>query len=676
MTPVDAAGTGAHAPHADRAAAGTIPDVSVIICVRNGERTIERQLAALDAQRGSVPFEVLIVDNGSTDATARIVTTWLDRAGHAHCAARLIDGGAEPGIPRARNLGASLARGRIIAFCDADDEVLPGWVQAWAEAIDGHQLAGGLILPRNEAGERLPGVFGDGLARARYLPHVGNCNCAIAREAFFAVGGYDESLPPYGFEDVDLSWRVQEAGYPLIYVPEARVHFTVSGNRASIRKRFLLGKGRVLMAARFPRYDATRYTVRSTVSDMAAEVRRLLGAGIGDRAAAKRAASSLVAGAGRFVAACEYRRSGLPERRLLHSECTARSATARPCVAIAANNGDMGGGEVMLLNIADALRELGFAVTVIGPAVPGEVVTEAGRRRFHTVALKASGRAAYMAALAMWRLAHRDVPLWCNGLVPSLATAGIGPRIVHLHRVPTGLQRHAVPIARLGARRTLVPSEFVAQQIRGSTVLPNWTDEFSCGERRSKSGPVRIGFLGRLTAEKGADLLARAVSNLPEDIDVRLVVAGETRFGTAEDEMQVDAALESVADRTERLGWVAPEDLFSQIDVLVCPSRAAETFGLAAAEAMAAGIPVIVSDAGALPEVVGDQNPWIAPADDSRALSDALTHAVRQLRDGADLGAHRARARWEQNYSPLAGRRRVAAMLGSLTADDEEGRRD
>lgn len=191
-----------------------------------------------------------------------------------------------------------------------------------------------------------------------------------------------------------------------------------------------------------------------------------------------------------------------------------------------------------------------------------------------------------------------------------------------------------------------------------------------------EDGPIRIGFLGRLTTEKGADLLAGAIANLPADIDVRLVIAGQPRFGTAEDEEQVRRALEPVADRTDRLGWVDPEVLLSQIHVLVCPSRAAESFGLAAAEAMAAGVPVIVTDAGALPEVVGDQNPWIVPADDSRALTEALAHAVRQLRDGADMGAGEARARWEQSFSPRASRERVAALLASMRSDRLEGQSD
>ena len=640
-----------------------LPDVSVIICVRNGARTLRRQLDALDAQRGGVPFEVIVVDNGSTDGTARLVREWMTADGHVHVAASLADAGSEPGVPRARNHGASLARGRVLAFCDADDVVDPDWVAAFAHAVDGKQLAGGRIISVTRSGAGLHAGFGEGLAKTSYLPHVGNCNCAVDRELFFQVGGYDESLPPYGFEDVDFSWRVQEAGHDLIYVPGARVRFTVSGNRTSLRKRFLLGKGRVLMAARFPRYDSTRYTVRSTTFDIASDTLSLLSLLPRNRTESRRAASRLVADLGRLAAVYEHRRAGVPKRRLL----VARSADdlTPPRVAIATNNGDMGGGEVMLLNIAQALRSLGIEVIVVGPEEPGDLVIEAGRQGFRTAALRASGRFSYMMALARWRARHRNLPLWCNGLVPALATAGMGPRIVHLHRLPTGLQRWAAAVARIGARRILVPSEFVARCVPGATVLENWTADIPLQPRPPMEGPVRIGFLGRVTGEKGIDLLAGALAQMPEPerSDVRLVIAGESRFGNAQDDQQVAAALEAVADRTTRLGWVSPTDLFTRIDLLVCPSRVPETFGLAAAEAMAAGVPVIVSDAGALREVVGPSHAGVVPVEDSAALADAITEAIGRLRSGGDMGEREARARWEQIFSPASGARRVAAVL-------------
>ena len=142
-----------------------------------------------------------------------------------------------------------------------------------------------------------------------------------------------------------------------------------------------------------------------------------------------------------------------------------------PKIAIATNNGDMGGGEVMLLNIASALRSMQIDVTVLAPTTPGELLDEARARGFDVVPLKASSRPGYMRALASWRLRNRTIPLWCNGLVPTVATTGMGPRIAHLHILPTRLNALAARLGRVGATTVLVPSRFMASRVRSARVL-------------------------------------------------------------------------------------------------------------------------------------------------------------------------------------------------------------
>lgn len=349
-----------------------------------------------------------------------------------------------------------------------------------------------------------------------------------------------------------------------------------------------------------------------------------------------------------------------------------------PRIAIATNNGDVGGGEVMLLAIADALRDCGLAVTVIAPSEPGELAALAGQRGLAVEVLEASGRRAWMRALAAWRLRNRDVPLWCNGLVPALATAGMGPRIVHLHQLPSPAHRAALAVARCGARRVLVPSRNVAAVVPGATVLPNWTAELEPlpPRRRAAGEPLRVGFLGRLTRDKGAADLADAVAFLRsrrvvEDggSDVRLVLAGANRFGDAADDEALAEALAPLGEDVELLGWADPAAFLAGIDVLAVPSRTPESFGLVAAEAMACGVPVVVTDAGALPEVAGPGHPWVAPAGDPQALADVLAEALDAVRAGSAAPFVRAaRAHWEAEFSPAAGRGRVRRLLASLDA--------
>ena len=102
---------------------------------------------------------------------------------------------------------------------------------------------------------------------------------------------------------------------------------------------------------------------------------------------------------------------------------------------IATNNGDMGGGEVMLLNVARAARSLGYKVTIVGPSEPNQLVEAAADEGFARVVLPAKNRAQYMLALRAWHARHKDVLLWCNGLVPAAATGGRKNRIVHLHQL-------------------------------------------------------------------------------------------------------------------------------------------------------------------------------------------------------------------------------------------------
>ena len=339
-----------------------------------------------------------------------------------------------------------------------------------------------------------------------------------------------------------------------------------------------------------------------------------------------------------------------------------------PTIAIATNNGNIGGGEVMLLNIASVLRSMDIDVTVLAPTAPGELLDEARMRGFDVVPLKASTRLGYMRALAAWRLRNLTVPLWCNGLVPTAATIGMGPRIAHLHILPTGLNAVAARIGRFGAARVLVPSRFMASRIPGTQVLENWTEDIAFLDRELRpEGPLRVGVLGRLTKDKGVHVLARAMFEViaRSEREVRLVLAGENRFGNSGDDREIAEALEPLAGSVDHLSWVPREEFFDQIDLAVFPSLAEESFGLVAAEAMARGVPFVISDAGALPEVAGEHFPWIAQRGNAADLAGIIRGALASL-NGSGRTLENSRARWETCYSPRAGSRRVAELLGSM----------
>ena len=333
-------------------------------------------------------------------------------------------------------------------------------------------------------------------------------------------------------------------------------------------------------------------------------------------------------------------------------------------VHLAANNADLGGGEQVLVRCAAALVALGRDAVVVAPDRPTDVLDAAASVGARVVAIRADGRRDHLRRLRAWDASERDGLLWCQGLVPALATAGHRRRIVHLHQLPRSrAQWAALAVARLGAERVLVPSAFLAGRVRGAEVLANWTDDVDLVPRGAAARPV--GCMGRRATDQGADLVARALA-APALADATLAVAGDDRWVPDDQRVPTHDALAALGDRVRRLGRVTPAELFAQVDLAVFPSRVAESFGLVAAEAMAAGVPFVVSDAGALPEVAGPDHPWVARAGDADDLAAVITRALEATPEEVRVVTRRARLRWEDEYSPRAGRQRVARLLAGL----------
>jgi glycosyltransferase involved in cell wall biosynthesis len=193
------------------------PLVSVVVPVLNGMPWVDHQLRALAAQQLAVDWEVVVADNGSDDGTRSCVMRWSEQHSRIH----LVDASARRGEAAAKNVGARSARGRFLAFCDADDVVQPGWLASMLAALADADLVAGIFDFGALDGDPKSVPVPAATRQLGFLPFGLGANLAARREVFEAVHGFCEELPTE--DDVDLCWRVQLAGYRFAVTADAVV---------------------------------------------------------------------------------------------------------------------------------------------------------------------------------------------------------------------------------------------------------------------------------------------------------------------------------------------------------------------------------------------------------------------------------------------------------------------
>jgi glycosyltransferase involved in cell wall biosynthesis len=218
------------------------PELSVIIPAFNAESTLPAQLDALCRQDVSFAWEILLCDNGSTDGTREIASSWSDRLPGLI----VVDASSKRGPAAARNVGARHARAAALAFCDADDVIADDWVGNMFAALQNAQLVAG-VATKVQLGSAVdrPEYYTFGPYRISHFPWLlaaAANNLGVRRDTFELVGGFDETLRTG--EDDDLCWRIQLAGYPLVTCPELGIRAGArEGLRAVFKQAFGYGRG-------------------------------------------------------------------------------------------------------------------------------------------------------------------------------------------------------------------------------------------------------------------------------------------------------------------------------------------------------------------------------------------------------------------------------------------------
>jgi GT2 family glycosyltransferase/glycosyltransferase involved in cell wall biosynthesis len=223
------------------------PDVSVIIPAHNKIEATYYALSALLLAHNNVRFEIILVDDGSTDETAAIEELVQG--------IRVIRNEQPLRFIKACNRGVSESRGKFVVLLNNDTEVTVGWLDALVEAFqrfdnvgavgakllypDGRlQDAGGIVWSSGN-----PWNYGNGMnpwdprfCYARQVDYLSGAALMTTREIWDEVGGLSQYLEPMYFEDTDFSFKVREAGYKTYFIPSSIVyHFegTTSGTDTS-----------------------------------------------------------------------------------------------------------------------------------------------------------------------------------------------------------------------------------------------------------------------------------------------------------------------------------------------------------------------------------------------------------------------------------------------------------
>lgn len=224
---------------------------SVVIPAYNAGKTLPDTLIALKNQTvSSSDYEVIVVDDGSTDETASVAHSF-----GVNCISQ-----PNRGPAAARNKGARAARGEIILFTDADCAPDQDWIMQMTLPFRNERTAGVKGAYRTRQAE-LAARFAQAEFEDRYdllqkvaaIDMVDTYSAAFRREIFINIGLFDESFPVANNEDTELSYRLCAAGYLLEFNPNALVYHWHQGSFAKyFRLKFKRGYWRMVVYRKFP----------------------------------------------------------------------------------------------------------------------------------------------------------------------------------------------------------------------------------------------------------------------------------------------------------------------------------------------------------------------------------------------------------------------------------------
>lgn len=220
----------------------------MIVCAHNEEATLPAQLEALLGQDPATAWELIVVDNKSTDGTASIVENYAAQDSRV----RLVRAQERPDKSYAMTVGVAHAVAPCLAFCDADDVVAPGWVAAISEGLRRHRVVTGpheldLLNPRWLANSRGRSIENPVGSFAGIFPCIRGASWGIRRDLWEELGGMNDGFHPV--EDIEFSLRVWLAGVQIAGLSDAVIHYRYRDTPAALwRQGFSYGRHRPRIA--------------------------------------------------------------------------------------------------------------------------------------------------------------------------------------------------------------------------------------------------------------------------------------------------------------------------------------------------------------------------------------------------------------------------------------------
>jgi glycosyltransferase involved in cell wall biosynthesis/GT2 family glycosyltransferase len=653
-------------PGSDDAAAAGRPPVSVVVPFGGDRASAEAMFAALARLRLGPGDEVVVADNSPDLALSGLEPPerW-----------RIVPATGEGSPSRARNAGALAARGEWLLFIDSDCEPDPGLIDAYFAEPIGERV--GLVAGAIEPGAGEASLAAE-FARTRevttahvgrdhrFMPFALTANLLVRRAAWEQVGGFLEGI--LSGQDVDLSWRIQRAGWTLEFRDAPRVvHHDRPDVRSLLRQTANRRASARWLHRRWPGSWLPPLHTGRTLARAAVAIPAFLLTGQLRRAALKAldAAVALAAVRGDLRANRAHPRPVPPAtKRAIELWCD-----EFPVVS-----------ETFVVNEARALRALGHDVRVVATRRPDRPAlgVEDVRARW----LEDDSRLERLGALARvvarhplrcardlagrlrWRREEQVLPL--RMLAPRVLEAERRPGVVlHAHFAgvaalsamrtarlagrPWTLTAHAYDIYKLprNLREKLTRAAFVTsgcdytvRDLRriapGADVhrIVMGVDPERFRRERPYPGGRRVIAIGRLVEKKGFVHLVRAAADPAlAGVAERIVIVGE---GPLRDELAAEIERLGVGDVVELAGRRHPReirDLLEAADVLAMPCVVAadgdrDSMPVVVKEALAMEVPVVVSDEVGLPELVRPEFGRIVPPGDPAALAAALAELL------------------------------------------------